>query len=187
MPAFPLGQITQPGQHSVSPSGRSNPGRSNGSPDAALRCKACPRESGGQSHQLGRLIGRDRRLAGLAGFVAQEPLNARFGEVLLPAPHGGPAEADARPRHLFLPLVAVAHDCFQPFPVYRADDHAYTLRHELPPHDDDLTFVSRASRCQKSEKKWRRPEPQILFKIRSVDVKNPSKWLFVRLWSPSVD
>jgi hypothetical protein len=27
-------------------------------------------------------------------------------------------------------LVAVGHDCFQPFPVYRADDHAYTLSHE---------------------------------------------------------
>ena len=36
-----------------------------------------------------------RRLAGLAGFVAQQALNARFGEALLPAPHGGPTEADA--------------------------------------------------------------------------------------------
>jgi hypothetical protein len=79
-----------------------------------------------QRHQLGRLIGRDRRLAGLAGFVAQQARNARLGEALLPAPHGGPTEADAlgnplcrppigrgehgaRPLHVFLPLVAVGH------------------------------------------------------------------------------
>ena len=78
-----------------------------------------------QRHQLGRLIGRDRRLAGLAGFVAQQALNARFGEAPLPAPHRRPAAADAlgnplcrpaigrgehdaRPLHVFLPLVAVA-------------------------------------------------------------------------------
>ena len=100
-----------------------------------------------QRHQLGRLIGRDRRLAGLAGFVAQQALNACFGEALLPAPHRRPAypdalgnlqrrssigrgEHDASPLHVFLPLVAVSHDRFQPFPVYRADDHAYTLSHE---------------------------------------------------------
>ena len=100
-----------------------------------------------QRHQLGHLIGRDRRLAGFAGFVAQQALNARFGEALLPSPHCRPAEADAlgnplcrtsigrgehdaHPLHVFLPLVAVGHDCFQPLPVYRADDHAYTLSHE---------------------------------------------------------
>jgi hypothetical protein len=34
---------------------------------------------------------------------------------------------------------------------------------------------------------WRRPGPEIRANIRSVDVKNPSEWLFVRLWSISVD
>ena len=100
----------------------------------------------GQRHQLGRFIGRDRRFAGLAGLVAQQTLHAGFGEALLPAPHGRPADADAlsnplrrspigggehdaRPLHVFLPPVAVGHDRLQSFPVHRADDHTYSLSH----------------------------------------------------------
>jgi len=101
----------------------------------------------GQRHQLGRFIGCDRRFAGLAGLVAQQTLHAGFGEALLPAPHGWPADADvlsdllrrspigggehdARPLHVFLPLVAVDYDRFQSFPVHRADDHTYSPSHE---------------------------------------------------------
>src|ERR1700738_3198160 len=101
----------------------------------------------GQRHQLGRFIGCDRRFAGLAGLVAQQPLHARLTEALLPPPHRWAADADAlstplrrspiargehdaRPLHVFLPLVAVAHDRFQPFPVHSANDHTYSLSHE---------------------------------------------------------
>src|SRR6266849_5900281 len=44
------------------------------------------------------------------------------------SPIGG-GEHDARPLHVFLPLVAVGHDRFQSFPVHRADDHIYSLSH----------------------------------------------------------
>ena len=41
----------------------------------------------GQRHQLGRLSGRDRRLARLAGLVAQQTFNPHLGKALLPPPH----------------------------------------------------------------------------------------------------
>src|SRR6266446_10438659 len=37
----------------------------------------------------------DRRLAGLAGLVAQQTVNPALGKALLPAPHRRPADADA--------------------------------------------------------------------------------------------
>ena len=169
MPAFPLGQITQPGQHSVSPSGRSDPGRSNGSPDAAVRCKPALARAGVSATNWAALSAAIGALPGLRVLSRNRPSTPASAKCccqrhtvgrLRPMPWAircaGPRSAeqhDARPFHVFLPLVAVGHDCFQPFPVYRADDHAYTLSHELPPNGDDLTFVSRASRCQKSERK----------------------------------
>jgi hypothetical protein len=44
-------------------------------------------------------FGRDRGLAGLAGLVAQQPIDPALGKALLPSPHRRPADADAS-RHL---------------------------------------------------------------------------------------
>ena len=105
----------------------------------------------GQGHHLGRFIGRDRRLAGLAGPVAQQPLDPGFSEALLPAPCRRPAEAEAvsnplhwspigRGKHDTRPLdvlsrpVAVSDDRCQPFPVRSADDHTYCLSHRPGSH-----------------------------------------------------
>jgi hypothetical protein len=100
----------------------------------------------GQRHHLGRLVGRDRGLAGLAGVVAQQTLDPGFGEALLPAPRRRPADADAlgnplrrssigrgehnpRPLDMLTPPIAVGHDHLQPFPVRSTDDHTYGLSH----------------------------------------------------------
>ena len=48
-----------------------------------------------QRHHPRRGFRRDRRLARLAGLVAQQPLDPRFGKASLPAPHRRPADADA--------------------------------------------------------------------------------------------
>ena len=53
----------------------------------------------GQRHHPRRGFRRDRRLAGLAGLVAQQTLDPALGKALLPAPHRRPADAD-RVRHL---------------------------------------------------------------------------------------
>src|SRR5207247_2956884 len=49
-------------------------------PGGAVRCRACPREGGGQRHRPGRSIRRMRRFAGLAGPVAPHPLRSRFSQ-----------------------------------------------------------------------------------------------------------
>ena len=81
----------------------------------------------GQSHHLRRRFRRDRRLAGLAGLVAQQTLDPALGKALLPPPHRRTADAealrnllrrapirrgehDARPFHVFARPVAVGGD-----------------------------------------------------------------------------
>ena len=80
-----------------------------------MRCTECQRDTGGfghrpagpvrclvrrfgagQRHDARHRLGGDRRLAGLAGLVAQQPIRACFSEALLPAPHH--RAADAQPR-----------------------------------------------------------------------------------------
>jgi hypothetical protein len=105
------------------------------------------RHGAGQRHHLGRFFGRDRRLARLAGPVAQQTLNPRFGEALLPTPHCRPADTDAlgnplrrsavgrsqhdpRPLAVLLRPVAVRHSRLQPIPVQIVDNHTYRLSHK---------------------------------------------------------
>jgi hypothetical protein len=54
------------------------------------------------------LSASDRRLAGLAGLVAQQTLNPRFGEAVLPTPRHRPADADALSNPLNRPASAEA-------------------------------------------------------------------------------
>jgi len=54
---------------------------------AAARCKS--------THYLRRGFRRQRRLAGLAGLVAQQTLDPALGKALLPPPYRRPADADA--------------------------------------------------------------------------------------------
>jgi hypothetical protein len=54
------------------------------------------------------LSASDRRLAGLAGLVAQQTLDPRFGEAVLPTPHHRPADADALSNPLNRPASAEA-------------------------------------------------------------------------------
>jgi hypothetical protein len=79
-----------------------------GLPDALDRAQADPRRLGhGAAGPMGRRAGRlatgqrdhvlhrratQRRLAGLAGGIAQQPVDASLGEPLLPAPHRRPAD-----------------------------------------------------------------------------------------------
>ena len=46
----------------------------------------------GQRHHLGGDFYRDRRLAGLAGLVAQQTVNPALDRALLPPPHRWPAD-----------------------------------------------------------------------------------------------
>jgi hypothetical protein len=88
----------------------------------------------------------NRRFAGLAGLVAQQPFNPNLGVALPPAPYRRSADADARrdplrrfpfgrgennarPFHLLPRLVAVTDNRLQPFPVGSTDDHKYCLSH----------------------------------------------------------
>jgi hypothetical protein len=64
-----------------------------------------------QRHHPRRGFRRDRRLAGLAGLVAQQTFDPAFGKALLPALHRRPADADAV-RHLLrrVPIRRGEHD-----------------------------------------------------------------------------
>ena len=79
----------------------------------------------------------DRRLAGLARLVVQQPVDAGLHEAALPAPYAGlrdPGSAhdlrrakafgggqdDPRPPHMFLGTFAIGHDRFQPLPIPRS-------------------------------------------------------------------
>jgi hypothetical protein len=83
----------------------------------------------------------------LAGPVAQQTLDPRFGEALLPAPHRRPADTDAlgnplrrfavgrsqhdrRPLAMLLRPAAVRHNRLQPNPVQIVDNHTYRLSHK---------------------------------------------------------
>ena len=100
----------------------------------------------GQRDHARHGLGRNRRLAGLAGLVAQPAVHAFFGEALLPAPDHRAADAelprdllhrsavnrgdhDLRPLYVFPPAVAVRRDRLQPLPVPRAYQHANCLCH----------------------------------------------------------
>jgi hypothetical protein len=89
---------------------------------------------------------RQRRAAGLARFVAQQPADALLGEAALPAPHRGPAGAaapghlkggqalrgeqhDARSLHMFLRRVAIVEDGGKSHAIHGADDDADGLGH----------------------------------------------------------
>jgi hypothetical protein len=82
----------------------------------------------GHRHHSRRSFRRDRGLAGLAGLVAQQPVNPALGKALLPSPHRRPADADAlrhlshrvpicrgednlRPLNVFARPVSVGRDC----------------------------------------------------------------------------
>jgi hypothetical protein len=97
-----------------------------------------------QWHDPRRGFRRDRRLAGLAGLVAQQTLDPALGKARLPPPYRGPADADAlrhlprrvpirrgkhdaRPLHMFARPVAVGHDRRQPLALRSAQNHAYLL------------------------------------------------------------
>ena len=86
-----------------------SPGRSSGSPRPAAR-------RGQLDHPLDRL-GRQRRLAGLAGLVAQQPVDALAHEALLPAP-------DHRLRH-----ARAAHDLGGAAALGRRQDDPCARRH----------------------------------------------------------
>ena len=92
------------------------------------------RRGAGQRHHLCRGWRGNRRFAGLAGLVAQQPFNPNFGVALLPAPYCRPAdtdarrdplrrfprgrgENDARPFDMLPRLVAVTANRLQPFPI----------------------------------------------------------------------
>jgi hypothetical protein len=80
-------------------------------PAFAGACVDGPREGGGQRHHPRRGFRCDRRLAGLAGLVAQQTLDPALGEALLPPPHRRPADADAVRRPLRrVPICRGEHD-----------------------------------------------------------------------------
>ena len=98
----------------------------------------------GQRHHPRRGFRRDRRLAGLAGLVAQQTLNPALGKALLPAPHRRPADADAlrhplrrvpirrgehdaRPLDVLARPVAVGRDRRQLLALRGAQNHTYLL------------------------------------------------------------
>jgi len=56
------------------------------------------RLAAGQRHDARDGLGWNGPLAGLAGFVAQQPVHAHFGEALLPSPNHRTAHADL-PRY----------------------------------------------------------------------------------------
>jgi hypothetical protein len=121
-----------------------------------------------QGHHLGRFIGGDRRLAGLAGLVAQQTLDPRFGKALLPAPHRRPTDADAlgnplgrppirrgepdaSPRHMLLPLMAVGHDRRQRRVIGSKNNHTYRLSHGPISPKPQAHYQSFHCSCESSE------------------------------------
>ena len=87
-----------------------------------------------------------RRLAGLSGLVAQQPVDAGLGEALLPAPHRRPADPgppgdlrhvqplgrvqdDPGPRHVLLRPVAIGQDRRQALAILGRDKGTDRLCH----------------------------------------------------------
>jgi hypothetical protein len=65
----------------------------------------------GHCHHARDRLSRDRRLARLARFVAQQPVDPFFGEPTLPAPHHRPADAELSGHTLHgIALAAGKHD-----------------------------------------------------------------------------
>jgi hypothetical protein len=118
--------------------------------------------AGQRDHALGH-GGAQRRLAGLAGGIAQQTVDAGGGEALLPAPHRGPADAgasgdlsdaqplsrvedDPSPRHVLLSAIAIGHDRLEPSTIVSGNQGAKDLSHgpNMPhrPVFVNLLFVS---------------------------------------------
>jgi hypothetical protein len=104
------------------------------------------RGAGQRDHVVDRGVA-ERRLAGLARGIAQQPLDASRYEALLPAPYRGPADPgvlgdasdrqplgraqdDPRPCHMLLGAVAIGHDRLQTSTVLSRDQRTYYLSHE---------------------------------------------------------
>jgi hypothetical protein len=109
----------------------------------------------GDRQNLGEGLGRERCLAGRAGLVPQQALDALLGKALLPAPnrrtthartlghlqHGqalAGVEDDARPLHVLLRAVAVGDDRGQAFAITAREDHARGLGHASDSHASHL-------------------------------------------------
>jgi hypothetical protein len=101
--------------------------------------------AGQRHHPLHGLIA-ERRFAGLAGGVAQQPVDPGLGEALLPAPHGRPAdpgafghrcdvqsigraEDDPSPCHMLLGPVAIADDRLETSTILSRDERTHGLSH----------------------------------------------------------
>ena len=100
----------------------------------------------GQRHHPRRDFRRQRRLAGLAGLVAQQPFHASLGKALLPAPHRRPTDPDAlghslrrmpiprgehnaRPLNVLAQPAAVVRNRHQPIAFRGVHYHTDRLRH----------------------------------------------------------
>ena len=101
--------------------------------------------AGQGDHPVNRGVAQ-RRLAGLAGGVAEQAVDAGLGEALLPAPHCGPADPrapgnlgdaqphgrsqnDPRPHHMLWGAVAIGHDRLQTSTIGRRDHRINELSH----------------------------------------------------------
>jgi hypothetical protein len=100
----------------------------------------------GQRHNPRRGFRRQRRLAGLAGPVAQQTFNPALSKALLPPPRRRPADAnalrhplrrvpirrgehDAHPLHMFARPATVGRDRRQLLALRGSQNHAYSLCH----------------------------------------------------------
>ena len=98
-------------------------------------------------HHTRNRLGRNRQLAGFAGFVTQQPIHPRLGKALLPTPNHRTADAKLRGNALHRPAtgrdkhdlgpldmlaqpIAVRHHRLQPLSVRCTQDHTYCLGHE---------------------------------------------------------
>ena len=98
-----------------------------------------------RDHALGH-GGAQRRLAGLAGGIAQQAVDAGRDEALLPAPHRGPAdpgapgdtgggqplgraEDDPSARDMLLRAVAIGDDRLETSTILSRDQGTYLLSH----------------------------------------------------------
>jgi len=151
-----------------------------------MRCTEPHRDADGFGHcpagPVGRVVRRggarqvhhprrgfhcERRLAGLAGLVAQQTLDPALGEALLPPPHRRPADADTmrhllrrvpvcrgehdlRPLHMFARPIAVGNDRRQLLALRSAQNHAYLLCHDPIPQAMAQYRISRCV-CESSE------------------------------------
>ena len=127
---------------------------------ASSRPAAQPRVS---SINRAATAARHRRLAGLAGLVAQQPVDTRLHEASLPAPdaglrHARPAhdlrraapcgrgQDDPCPPHMLLGAVPIGHNGFQPLSVrgayLKADPLAHVRNVALGQHKGNHLFRS---------------------------------------------